>query len=133
MPDQVNGTNHRHLTIVLRPYLVLDACGRTLDIAAAATGIALDAARKVSKQQFGIAQRTAAAFSTSVRNFGKAASPADAIGGQAEFPRASRENAFAGSREVATILQQSGEATLALFGKRMAKVMAGAGREAGSA
>jgi phasin family protein len=133
MPDQMHGTNHSHLTILFRPDLVLDACGRSIDTAAAAAGIALDAAQKVSKQQFGIAQQTAAAFSTSVQNFGKAASPVDAIGGQAEFLRASWERAFAGSREVATILQQSSEAALALFGKRMAEAMGGAGREVGSA
>lgn len=133
MSQQVHGANHTHLTILLRPDLVLDACGRTLDTAAAAAGIALDAAQKVSKQQFDIAQRTTAAFSATVQNFGKAASPADAIGGQAEFLRASWDFAFAGSREVATILQQSGEATLALFGKRMAEVMNGVDREAGSA
>ena len=62
-----------------------------------------------------------------------AASPVDAIAGQAELLRASWDTTLAGSREVVTILQRSGEATLALFGKRMAEVIGGAGREAGSA
>jgi phasin family protein len=133
MSEQVNGTISLTLPALLKPDYVLSACSRSFDTATAAARIALDAAQKVSQRQFDVAQQTAAAFSHSAQTLGNAASPVAAIGGQAEFLRASWEHAFAGTREVATILQQSGAATVTLLGKRMAKALDGFGHTPGAA
>jgi len=124
MPEQMNAATSLYL---LLPDDIFNACGRTLDTAAAEAGIALDAAQRVSRQQFDVAQQIAAVFSSMVRGLGNAALPADAIDGQAEYLRASCGHAFAGTSQVATIMQYSGEATLALLGKRGAGAMEGFG------
>ena len=133
MSEQAHGTSSPPLPLLLKPDHVFDACRGSFDTATAAAGIALDAAQKVTARQFDLAQQTAAAFSRSVQALGNAASPVDAIGGQAEFLRVSWEHAFAGTREVAAILQHSSEATVSLLSKRVAEAMDGFGRTAGSA
>jgi phasin family protein len=133
MSEQVNGTSSLPLSTLLQPDYVFTACRGSFDTAAAAAGIALDAAQKVTTRQLDVAQQTAVAFSRSVQALGNAASPVDALGGQAEFLRVSWEHAFAGTREVASILRDSSEATLSLLRKRVAEAMDGFGRTTGAA